>query len=103
VDALFATVQPNINAVPTAHVFDGINLVNLGFVPAFGTTVSYGQQLWLGFGDTIDFVVAPNGSGGQKTTEVSATITQIPEPTTLALIGIGLAGLSFSRGRRRRI
>jgi hypothetical protein len=34
--------------------------------------------------------VADNGSGG----------TPIPEPSTLALLGLGLAGLGFSRRKQ---
>ena len=99
VDASFATVQ-TINAVPNAFVFGGTTLLaNLGPVPAFSTTVGYSQLLSLAFGDTIDFVVSPNGS--TKTTEVSATIEPIPEPTTMALFGIGLVGLAGGAVRRK--
>jgi hypothetical protein len=78
VDATFATVQPNINGIPAAYVFDGTDLVGLGPVGAItdpGPPVGYSQQLWLVEDDTIDFVVAPNGS--TKTTEVSAIITRV--------------------------
>jgi hypothetical protein len=78
VDATFATVQPNINGIPTAYVFDGTDIVGLGSVPAIdpGPPVAYSQQLWLSEDDTIDFVVAPS-NGGTKTTEVSAVITKV--------------------------
>ncbi len=101
VDASFATVQLG-NTAPNAYVFGGTTLLDsLGTVPAFSTTVGYSQQISLLTGDTIDFVVWGENRNN-KTTEVSATIGQpIPEPATIALLGIGLAGLAGGAARKK--
>jgi hypothetical protein len=91
VDAVFATVQ-GINGAPDAYVYDATTLYDLGLVPAFGVdTVEYHQTLTLAADQSIDFVVW----GGNKTTEVSATITQVPEPSLMLLLGIALGAVNL--------
>jgi hypothetical protein len=54
--------------------------------------------------DTIDFVVNSNGDGRFDSTGLTATLTgvsAVPEPTTLALFGLGGIGLAGIAKRRR--
>ena len=52
-------------------------------------------------GDTIDFVVNSNGDPFYDSTGLRATIVGVPEPTTMALFGLGGIGLAGIAKRRR--
>ncbi len=56
----------------------------------------------LNAGDTIDFVVNDLGDIGSDSTGLTATITAVPEPTTLALFGLGGIGFAIAKRRRTR-
>ena len=72
-----------------------------------GTTVNAGVtvptlSLNLVAGDKIDFIVGPgadlNPTGNH--TQLLATIMSIPEPSTLALLALGVLGITWLRRRR---
>ena len=61
---------------------------------------------YLDIGDTIYVSIGPNDSEFFDSTKLDYTITMesappgIPEPGTLALFGVGLAGLGVARRKR---
>jgi hypothetical protein len=49
--------------------------------------------------NTLDFIVNNDESSTALRVEVTGTASQVPEPGTLALLGLGFAGLGLSRRR----
>jgi hypothetical protein len=100
IDAFFQDVQDCCqDRTPYGEVL--LNHVSL-FGPArvgtlvANTTLDYNDTLNLNAGDTLHFVV----NGGYDSTQVSATIRRVPEPTAIALFALGLFGLGFARRRQ---
>ena len=66
------------------------------------TTANFSFSTVLLAGGTLDFVVDPAGSYFNDSTGLSATITSsdIPEPASMALLGLGLTAMAAVRRRR---
>ena len=72
---------------------------------AFGSGPSYQAVLTLQAGDQVDFAVGfgSNGNYYSDTTGLTAQISAVPEPETLALMLVGLGCVSFFANRRRSV
>jgi hypothetical protein len=63
--------------------------------------INFNLTVALNAGDYVDFVVRSFGDIGSDSTGLRATLsTEIPEPGSIALLGLGLAGLSFCRRKQ---
>jgi hypothetical protein len=105
VDATFEG-RDTLGTSTDVHVLDnGAALFN-GEVTGFGASSDQSTSLILSVhaGDTIDFVVGygTNHTYFNDTTALSAYIKAVPEPSALALFGVGAVGLIGRRLRRAR-
>ena len=77
------------------------------------TDAGAGNEIWVSTFDTYDDLINGNWSGTYTGNNIAAgwsvgglaweseTYTSVPEPPTWALFGLGFAGLSLARRRRR--
>jgi hypothetical protein len=99
----FSVLFDGIDSVgPTTDVHVQVNLATVfsDSIAGTGDTATYTVSGLLTAGTTIDLYV---GTGGNDwfydTTGVTATLTDVPEPVTLGLFGLGLAALASVRWR----
>ena len=100
IDAFFQDVQDCCqDRTPLGEILlNGVSLfgpTRVGTLAA-NTKLDYNNTLNLNDGDTLHFVV----KGGSDSTQVSATIQIVPEPSAIALFALGLFGLGCTRRRQ---
>lgn len=114
-DGLFSFNSVDFATAGTANSddvrFTGFNngvIVDLFVITNSTASRSVFETVVFDFGAPIDLlqvqVVGNTGSNGMRLDNIDLTLVAdaIPEPTTLALFGIGLAGLAGMRRRQRR-
>jgi hypothetical protein len=74
-----------------------------GAVADFGTSHSFNITIALASGSHLDFAVGfgSNQNYLYDSTGLTATITQVPEPATLAMVGVAASLLRLSRRQKR--
>lgn len=94
--ASFKIAPPSVNEFTT-----GWTGLGTGAPRTLGTDVAYGVN-WV-FGDTLANYISGNGTGYiVANARVTAASANVPEPGTLLLLGLGLAGITLTQRQKIR-
>jgi hypothetical protein len=99
--AVQSYLNGNLSGDCDYHVLDNGAELFGQFLPGNSGT-NFSTTLNLAAGDTIDFVVGRglDGNGDGSGLKIQASLTSVPEPTSLAMIGLGVGALFISRRRK---
>jgi hypothetical protein len=94
---------PLATAGSYAHVFDMTDpaIYDVTFRNTLGGGTAAGAEAALISGLTGGLVFLDIPDAGFPTGEIRGQLGPVPEPATLTLVGLGLAGAAFRRSRRR--
>jgi formylglycine-generating enzyme len=104
--AVFTGADSNGTTTDVHVTKNGISLYDAEISGGLGAPAnvrSYSDNLWVAEGDSIDFVVGPGSDldFGADSTSLYATLSVVPEPSTLAFLGAAAIGLLGWAWRKR--
>lgn len=97
ITAAFKDIRNTGDGSSQAYVCVNGAFVFTGLANAAGVSWSPSQGIEVAVGDTVDFVTV-----GATVTMLDATISQVPEPSSILLLVAGILGLSVYAWRKRR-
>lgn len=101
VQKLDGTVNPYNNGGYIRVMDNNVDLLGPDYIPGTDTaTRNYSITTTVGVGDKVDFLLFDNGNNGWDTYIYTATISAVPEPAAVGILGLGAMGLLAARRRR---
>jgi Zn-dependent alcohol dehydrogenase len=93
----FVSKVPNVGGIGNLYTFSAHNVISgLAVVPAARDLFSKSLGLLATGNDALNAVT----DWGSVTSDMTFTVREVPEPSTYALMGLGLVGISLVARRR---